>query len=84
MCSKVSELLALVINSCVICDEPDNFQSTITLLLSVRIVKFKNSVVGNRPKFVSVAKSSGKMKNNLRYGPLFKRSASKLMNFMKE
>ena len=82
--SKVSELLAGVISSCVICNETDNFQSTITLLLSVRIVKFKNSVVGNRPKFVSVSNLLGEMKNYLRYGPLFKGLTSNVINFMKE
>ena len=65
-------------------DETDNFQSIITLLLSVRIVKFKNSVVGNRPKFVSVSKLLGEMNNYLRYGPLFKGLTSNVINFMKE
>jgi hypothetical protein len=63
--SKVSELLARVINSCVICNETDNFQSIITLLLIVRIIQFKNSVVGNRPKFVSVSKLLGEIKVKL-------------------
>ena len=82
--SRVSELLARVINSCVICNETDNFQSTITLLLSVRIVKFKNSVVKNRPKFVAVSKLLGEMESILRYGPIFKGLTSNMINFMKE
>jgi hypothetical protein len=82
--SRVSEVLARVINSCVICNEIDNFQSTITLLLSVRIVKFKNSVVGDRPNFFAESKLLGEMKSILRYGPLFKGLTSNMINFMKE
>ena len=82
--SRVSELLARVINSCVICNETDNFQSTITLLLSVRFIQFKNSVVGNPPRFVSVSKLLGEMNNYMRYGPLFKGLTSNVINFMKE
>ena len=82
--SRVSELLAREINSCVICNETDNFQSTIALLLSVRIIQFKNSFVGNRPNFVAVSKLLGEIKNNLRYGPLFKGLTSNVIDFMKE
>jgi hypothetical protein len=82
--SRVSELLARVINSWAICNEIENFQSTINLLLSVRIIQFKNSVVGNCSKFVAVSKLLGEMKNNLREGPLFNGLTSNVINFMKE
>jgi hypothetical protein len=78
----MSELLAPVTNSCVICNETDNFQSTITLLLSARFIQFKNSVVGNHPKFIAVSKLLGEMNNYMRYnGLLIKGLTSNVINF---
>jgi hypothetical protein len=53
--ASASDIMARVINSCVICDETETLLSTITLLLSVEIAQFKNWVVGNRQNFVTVS-----------------------------